>query len=91
MRTQLVSVTDPLTSSQQQAMALLKQRGQLTVGQKLDFFVSDEAKRRGLRRTDVLRSVAIGLQKRGLVILTRPDRRGPMVMTLADSKGGHHA
>lgn len=84
MRTRLVSAADPLTSSQQAAMALLRRCGSVTVGQRPDPFSQKAIASGAFACNQVFLPVAKGLAKRGLVNLTRPDKRGPLVMTLRE-------
>jgi hypothetical protein len=77
--------TDPLTTLQKEAMAKLAEKGRLIVGNRLDVMTGDVMKTRGLRRCDVFTSVARGLQRRGLVKLTRP-KTGPMIMEALDDQ-----
>lgn len=72
---------EPLTTLERQALDRLRARGHLTVGQRVDRF---SAHTRGLQSTDVFTPVARGLERRGLVKLSRPNPRGPLVMTLPE-------
>lgn len=72
----------PLTALEREAYAKLQQRTVLIVGQRVP---KDLARLRNLNQPDVFLSVAEGLVRRGLAVITRPDKRGPKVITLARS------
>lgn len=79
MRTVHVTPGTPLTTLEAQALARLRRDKMLTVGQRLP---ADLVARHRLRQPDVMLSVAVGLQCRGLAFISRPDRRGPKILNL---------
>lgn len=78
MRTPTITASTPLTQREREAMQRLRAQGPLVVGQNV---ILNSSKAMHLRRSQVLTSVARGLQLRGLVALERMPR-GPLVMTL---------
>lgn len=78
---------NPLTENERKALLLAKQKGALTVGQTL---IIHAAAPGNFSRPDIFSPVARGLERRGLALLTRPNRRGPLVMTLTE-KGQSYA
>ena len=77
------TVTDHLTTLEKQALELCRERGQVRLGQRMD----KQAVLRGMQQCEVFTPVAMGLHRRGLVDIFRPEKIGPKYMTLRAKHG----